>query len=233
MLMFSVDGQESRQYFFSRKSRRLVMTVSQSYLPRLAPFLSCEYLHTISTSFQTSKIGQIVGWSVSHHIIDNRLLIQKKTPQSINPTMLITPHNFRSSHLTPTPSTITTSIPRISRTQMLRALKPPHIRSTDKPLRLPQITTTNRSAPNRPTIMSIILQDKLLIKVIRPSRAPNITDRNRERAFPRHALGTWVAPAFRERGFGAGCGGCGVVGVLGDVVGVEGGVNYVLGAVSD
>lgn len=111
---------------------------------------------------------------------------------------------------------------------MLRTTKPPQIRRANKPLRLPLITTTNRSAPDRPTIVSVILQDIRLVKVTRPDRVADVAHGDGEGAFPGHALGAGVAPAARQRRFGARRGRAGVVVVFGDVVGVEGGVDYVL-----
>jgi hypothetical protein len=80
------------------------------------------------------------------------------------------------------------SIPRVLTTQMLRTLKPIHISSTDKVLRLLWIATANRPTPNRPTIMTIRLQDILLLLVIRIDSSPNITDRNSENTLPRRTL---------------------------------------------
>jgi hypothetical protein len=92
----------------------------------------------------------------------------------------------------------------------------------------PKPPLANRSTPHRPTILSIILQDISFIKIIRIDRGPDIADRDREGAFPGGALGTGVAPAVGEGGFGAEGGCAAVVGVAGYVVGVEGGVYCVL-----
>lgn len=74
------------------------------------------------------------------------------------------------------------------------------------------------------------LEDILFAFQIRRGRRPSdVADGEGEDAFPGGAVGARVGPAIGEGVLGAGGGGGSVVGEAGDVVGVEGGGDDVLG----
>lgn len=112
---------------------------------------------------------------------------------------------------------------------MLRALESTHISSIDKVTRLLRITTANSTTPNRPAIMSIWLQDILLILVIGVDRTTDITNRDSEDTFPRRTVRTRACPGIGNgiRGTTGGC--VGIIVIAGDIVCVERGVDDVLG----
>lgn len=81
--------------------------------------------------------------------------------------------------------------------------------------------------------MVMALEDILFAFHIRRGRPSDVADGDGEDAFPGSAVGARVGPAIGEGVLGAGGGGGSVVGEAGDVVGVEGGGDDVLGMLLD
>lgn len=112
---------------------------------------------------------------------------------------------------------------------MLRALESTHISSINKVTGLLGVATANRTAPDRTAIMSIRLQDVLLILVVGVDCTTDITNWDSEDTFPRSAVRARASPGIRN-GIRGPAGSCvGIIVVAGDVVRIERRVDDVLG----
>ena len=111
---------------------------------------------------------------------------------------------------------------------MLRTLKTIHVNRVNEILRLLHIVPTNGPTPIRPRIVPVRLQQPLFPLQVTAHRPADVAHGNRERPFPRGALGAWVAPSVADGGLSTLGGRIGAVVVSGYVVGVEGGGDYVL-----
>lgn len=111
---------------------------------------------------------------------------------------------------------------------MLRTLETTHTGSIDKVLSLLQVTTTDSTTPDRAAIVTIRLQNVLLVLIIRIDSTANITNRNGKDTLPSCALRAGIRPGIRDSVLSARLGSVSGVVITSDVVGVKRGVDDIL-----
>ena len=111
---------------------------------------------------------------------------------------------------------------------MLWALEVRHLRRCNERFGLIWVVAANWPAPNRTTVVAIILEDELSIIEIGSNDCTDIAHRNGKCTFPARALSSGICPlAFECRLCALSSRIRGII-VFGHVVGVEGGIHYIL-----
>lgn len=108
------------------------------------------------------------------------------------------------------------------------ALKVIHVRSMDESSRRRLIPRTNGTTPMWTVVMTLWLQDVLLVVNVSGDGPSDVADGNGEHAFPSSARCSRVSPTAHESIFGARRCCCRVVVEFGVGVSVEGGVDDIL-----